>query len=177
MPEPLAPPPETRDWTFVVEQPCEECGFDPSGVDVRAGFGERILAAAVALAVAATAPGGRERPAPVVWSALEYAAHGRDTCRVFGARVEFMRVEDGARFANWDQDAAALQGRYWELDPAEVARELTADAEVIAARFAALTSEEWGHRGLRSNGSAFTTETLGRYFLHDLEHHVHDVRG
>lgn len=177
MPEPLAPPPETTDWTFVIERPCAECGFDPAGVDVRHGFGDRIAAAAAALGAAATAPGGTTRPAPVVWSALEYAAHGRDVCAVFGGRVALMQVDDGARFPNWDQDTAALEGRYWELDSATVAADLVAGADAIARRFAALTPGEWGHRGLRSNGSAFTTETLGRYFLHDLEHHVHDVRG
>ncbi|MFE3823457.1 hypothetical protein ACFXO8_35465, partial [Nocardia tengchongensis] len=29
--------------------------------------------------------------------------------------------------------------------------------------------------GLRSNGSAFTIDSMARYFLHDLVHHVHDV--
>ena len=29
--------------------------------------------------------------------------------------------------------------------------------------------------GRRSNGSVFTVETLGRYFLHDVLHHLHDV--
>ena len=30
--------------------------------------------------------------------------------------------------------------------------------------------------GRRSDGSAFTVESLGRYWLHDVEHHLHDVR-
>jgi hypothetical protein len=173
--EPLAPPPETKDWTFVIERPCPECGFDPSAVDVRDGLGSRITSAAEVLGRAAREVRGTERPEPLVWSALEYAAHGRDVCRVFGGRVDLMRGEDGVRFPNWDQDAAALEGRYWELDAGTVAVELADEAERVATRFASLTEPEWTHRGLRSNGSAFTTETLARYFLHDLEHHVHDV--
>ncbi|MHB8274233.1 MAG: hypothetical protein ACYDC9_05635 [Dermatophilaceae bacterium] len=31
--------------------------------------------------------------------------------------------------------------------------------------------------GRRSNGSVFTIETLGQYILHDVAHHLHDVRG
>lgn len=175
MTAPLTPPPDGRDWTFVIDQRCPECGFDPATVDVRTGFGDRITRAAAALGTAATAPGGAERPEPAVWSPLEYAAHVRDVCSVFGERVALLQAGDGVRFANWDQDAAALEGRYWELVPARVAREVAAGAEQIADRFAATTDEQWAHRGRRSNGSAFTTETLARYFLHDLDHHVHDV--
>lgn len=173
--QPLAPPPETKDWTFVVDRPCEQCRFDASDVDVHGGLGDRIVAAASELGAAATAAGGTRRPAPLVWSPLEYAAHARDVCSVFGARVELMRRDDGARFANWDQDAAAIEGRYWELDPLAVRAELAAGAAAAADRFAALTAGEWSHRGLRSNGSAFTCDSLARYFLHDLEHHVDDV--
>ena len=40
---------------------------------------------------------------------LEYGAHVRDVCRVFGARLALMqrRVEDPS-FPNWDQDETAL---------------------------------------------------------------------
>ena len=34
----------------------------------------------------------------------------------------------------------------------------------------------WQRRGLRSDGSEFTVETLGRYHLHDVVHHLYDVR-
>lgn len=174
-PGPPAPPPETKDWTWVVETPCAECGYDPAAVDVTGDLGPRVLAAAAALGEAAVAPGGRDRPSPLVWSPLEYAAHVRDTCRIGAQRVRLMQDEDGARFPNWDQDAAAVEGRYWEGDPARVRTDLAEAAAEVVRRFASVTPEQWGHRGLRSNGSAFTVDTLARYFLHDLEHHVHDV--
>jgi hypothetical protein len=172
---PAVPPADDKDWTFVVEQPCAECGFDPAGVDVRDGFDARVRGAGSALAAAATAVGGTERPAPAVWSALEYAAHVRDACEVFGARVDAMRDEDGVRFANWDQDATALERRYAESDPTLVAEQVRAGCAAMADRFAAVTQQQWQHRGFRSNGSAFTVATIAVYFLHDLEHHVHDV--
>jgi hypothetical protein len=34
----------------------------------------------------------------------------------------------------------------------------------------------WGRRGTRSNGDVFTVESLGRYHLHDVVHHLWDVR-
>jgi len=36
---------------------------------------------------------------------------------------------------------------------------------------------DWRRMGRRANGSRFTIGTLGQHFLHDLTHHLHDVRG
>jgi hypothetical protein len=58
-----------------------------------------------------------------------------------------------------------------------VARELTVKGGRIAADFASVRADERDRPGRRSNGSVFTVETLGSYFLHDLEHHAHDVSG
>lgn len=51
-----------------------------------------------------------------------------------------------------------------------------AEAEQTAAAFAAVEDSQLDRRGLRSDGSAFTVDTLARYFLHDALHHVWDVR-
>ncbi|MET4060268.1 hypothetical protein ABIB35_001813 [Arthrobacter sp. UYP6] len=57
-----------------------------------------------------------------------------------------------------------------------VATELAAEAEKTAAAFAAVEPVQLTRRGLRSDGSAFTVDTLARYFIHDALHHVWDVR-
>ena len=31
--EPMAPEPDDKDWTFVLGQPCPDCGFDAAAVD------------------------------------------------------------------------------------------------------------------------------------------------
>ena len=41
----------------------------------------------------------------------------------------------------------------------------------------AVSGDTWERRGIRSNGSEFTVATLAVYFLHDVEHHLHDVEG
>ena len=56
-----------------------------------------------------------------------------------------------------------------------VAAELAAAAAAAADGFDAVAGEQWSRTGRRSNGSVFTVETLGKYFLHDLVHHLHDV--
>ena len=88
-----------------------------------------------------------------------------------------MLADDGASFENWDQDQAAVVARYWAQDAATVSVEYAAAATGAAAVFGAVQDEEWVRRGLRSNGSEFTVASLGLYFVHDLEHHLHDVDG
>jgi hypothetical protein len=88
-----------------------------------------------------------------------------------------MLTEDDPTFENWDQDSTAEEDRYGDQDPARVSAELTASARLLADAFAAVPTIALGRTGLRSDGSRFTVETLGRYLLHDPVHHLHDVRG
>lgn len=171
---PVVPPPDDKDWTWVLEQPCEDCGYDATAItptDIPA----LTRTHAAALAAALGRPGATQRPAPEVWSVLEYSCHVRDVCRVFGARLALMRGTANPSFPNWDQDETALAEQYWTQDPATVRAELDEEAERIAADFASVEGAEWQRPGRRSNGSVFTVETLGKYFLHDLHHHVHDI--
>ena len=174
MAEPTTPTPDDKDWTWVLERPCPECGFDASSVSHDDLPGE-VIAAAAALRAALAQPNAATRPEPEVWSALEYGAHVRDVCRVFGARLSLMRGTDDPAFPNWDQDETALADRYWKQDPATVSAELDDESARIAGDFATVTDDEWTRSGRRSNGSRFTVETLGLYLLHDLKHHVHDI--
>ena len=117
----------------------------------------------------------RARPAPEIWSALEYGAHVRDVFVVMLGRLQLMLREDDPTFANWDQDATAVDEHYETLEPAGVAADLVDAAQVLADAYAAVADDQWARRGLRSDGSAFTVESLGRYMVHDPVHHVWDV--
>ena len=55
---------------------------------------------------------------------------------------------------------------------AQELREAAADARDA---FATVEGEQWRRTGTRSDGSVFTVESLGQYFLHDLAHHLVDV--
>ncbi|MFZ0531233.1 MAG: DinB family protein, partial [Propionicimonas sp.] len=134
-----------------------------------------ILAAAAPWAEVLARPGVAVRPARLVWSPLEYGCHVRDVLVLFTQRAALIRAEDTPLFANWDQDATALAERYWEADPEKVAAQIEAAARESAAEWGSVSAGEWSRRGTRSNGSEFTLDTLGRYFLHDLRHHLHDV--
>lgn len=39
-----------------------------------------------------------------------------------------------------------------------------------------ITGDQWSRPGVRSDGSSFTVDSFGRYFLHDIVHHVVDVQ-
>ncbi|GCD88722.1 DinB family protein [Nocardioides sp. LS1] len=173
--EPVTP--DTKDWTWVLDRPCPECGFVAADVPARDLAGRLLANAASWARVLDGGPGLTKRPAPQVWSPTEYACHVRDVHRVFDERVRLMLEEDVPHFANWDQDETAVQQRYDLQDPVVVGRELTVAANAVAERYAAVPDDAWGRAGIRSNGSGFTVESLGRYHLHDVVHHLHDVSG
>jgi hypothetical protein len=106
---------------------------------------------------------------------LEYACHVRDVHRVFGERLRMMLAVDDPLFENWDQDAAAAEGAYAAEDPARVADELVQGAAAISRTYGGVEGAQWDRPGRRSDGSVFTVDTLARYHLHDVEHHLHDV--
>jgi hypothetical protein len=86
-----------------------------------------------------------------------------------------MLREDDPEFANWDQDATAVERRYDLADPAVLGPQLVAAAEAAADSYEAVSDEDWSRPGRRSNGHTFTVESLGRYHLHDVVHHLWDV--
>ncbi|GAA5160302.1 DinB family protein [Ornithinimicrobium tianjinense] len=169
-PEPIEP--DTKDWTVVITEGCDECGF-VAGYDVRT-TGERLRATVPLWRERLSGEDVRERPEPSTWSPLEYGAHCRDVLTVMRGRLELMLAEDGARFASWDQDAAAVDEAYWQQDPEQVADEYAEEAALTAEAFDAVGGEQWDRRGSRA-GTAFTVATLAVYLLHDLEHHLVDV--
>ena len=115
------PDPEDENWTFVLNEPCPECGFIAADVDVHA-LHDLVLDATAPWTEVLAAPDATVRPAPQVWSPLEYACHVRDVHTIFDERVRSMRDQDEPTFANWDQDETAVEQRYDLQDPAAVAR-------------------------------------------------------
>ena len=167
--------PDTKDWTLVLTRGCEQCGFDPAGYGASVTTPARLRATVQPWREALARDDVRERPAPATWSPLEYGAHVRDVNSLFLERLHLMLTDDDARFADWDQDAAAVAGGYRQLDPATVAEEYAAATETLARAFEQVEGVQWQRHGLRSNGAEFTVETFALYLLHDLEHHLHDV--
>ena len=167
--------PDTKDWTWVLERPCPECGFDAAALDV-SDLSDLLEATASSWSLALGRADAADRPRPGVWSALEYGCHVRDVHVLFAQRVRLMLTEDVPTFANWDQDATAVESRYDETDLTVLVGDLASDGERLAEAFDAVRAEQWSRTGRRSDGAVFTVETFGSYLVHDPDHHVWDVQ-
>lgn len=167
-------PPDTKDWTWVLREPCPECGFRSErygGHEIGSQLRASLPLWKQALARADVA----QRPRADVWSILEYGCHVRDVCRIFEQRLVLILTHHDPVFSNWDQDQAAVVDRYDQHVPKDVADQLELATVSVAAAFDAVRDGEWNQTGRRSDGSVFTAETLGKYFLHDVVHHLHDI--
>ena len=133
------PPPvagDDKDWTWVLERPCPECGFVATTFD-RSDVARMLRDnAAEWVDILSGEPDEvRTRRDPGVWSALEYGCHVRDVHVLYLERLELMLNEDGPHYANWDQDDTAVEQQYHLADPAAVSAELVAAADALADRF------------------------------------------
>ena len=171
----MAVPKDDKDWTWVLQRPCPECGFDASTADVRA-VADLLRANAGAWPDLLAHPRAAARPTPDVWSALEYGCHVRDVCRIYDERLQRMLTEDDPLYPNWDQDQTAVDDNYGSQSPETVTEQLLSAAGQLARRFESVTDDQWTRTGRRSDGASFTIDTFARYFIHDPIHHLHDVR-
>jgi hypothetical protein len=167
--------PDDKNWTWVLERPCPDCGFRSDEVDPLA-MGPILKAVSGDLVGLLADPRVADRPNDHTWSALEYGCHVRDVYRLYDYRLSLMIETDGAQFPNWDQDQTAIDDRYGEQDPAVAAQELMAASDALTARFATVTAEQLDRTGFRSDGAAFTISSFAKYFVHDPIHHAHDIR-
>ncbi|HUF98961.1 MAG TPA: DinB family protein [Ilumatobacter sp.] len=167
--------PDSKDWTWVLEQQCPDCGFDASSFDP-ATTSSAVLDNAMAWLELLDDPRASQRPSPTQWSAVEYACHVRDVFTLFARRLDLMLTLDDPLFENWDQDVTAIEQDYAHADAGTVVQELHVAARDIAARFGDVTAEQWERTGRRSDGAKFTVASFAKYFMHDPVHHVHDVR-
>ncbi len=170
--------PDDKDWTWVLERPCPECGFDAATVwpesvaallRANAASWERVLRQPDDVV--------RRRPAADRWAPLEYACHVRDVCTLYHERLTLMLREDDPLYPNWDQDVTAIEQRYAEQHPAVVAVQLREAAAGLADAFEGVQGEQWRRSGRRSDGARFDIAGFSRYLLHDPVHHLYDVTG
>jgi hypothetical protein len=167
--------PDDKDWTWVLDRPCPQCGVDAGSLTLEQIPDLLRENAQAWLEVLARDDVASRRDAGT-WSPLEYACHVRDVHRVFDERLALMLDQDDPAFANWDQDAAAVEGNYGDQAAREVGTQLEEAAGRVAERYAQVPADQASRPGRRSNGAVFTVTTLGQYHAHDVLHHLWDVQ-
>lgn len=172
MPDEIVP--DDKNWTWVLERRCDDCGFDAASFEASLA-GRAIRDQAVRWQNVLLRDDATTRPRTGVWSPLEYGCHVRDVFAKFDERLRLMLSEVDPRFENWDQDATAVADRYDLQDPRTVAVQLANVGTTLADRFDTVSGDQWSRRGFRSDGSVFTVESIAKYLMHDPVHHLWDV--
>ncbi|WP_203567769.1 DinB family protein [Aestuariimicrobium ganziense] len=170
------PPPDTKDWSWVVDRGCSDCGFQPEKP-----FGDLVPEFAAATRAIIERLGdfdARDRPDRETWSPTEYAAHVRDVHLVMNSRLELIHEGQGepVHFQDWDQNEAAIEGDYVDMSPQLVATSLRDTLRWSVGKWSGVPDRELRWEGRRSDGVTFTVETLCRYLTHDTVHHAWDIR-
>ena len=90
----------------MIHETCDACGFDGAMYSDAALVGTRSRRLGHQWRVLLDSAGDhvRDRPAPEVWSALEYAAHSRDITALHRFGVDFALTHDHATIAAIDGD-------------------------------------------------------------------------
>jgi S-DNA-T family DNA segregation ATPase FtsK/SpoIIIE len=119
----------------------------------------------------------RRKPAPDVWSALEYACHVRDVFAVQKSRIERMLVEDRPVFEPMRRDDTAVVLKYNEQDRDAVADAIAANAEALASTLETISPDDWTRTAIYPfpQPTERTLLWLTRHTVHEGTHHLLDI--
>ncbi|MEV6926372.1 DinB family protein [Dactylosporangium sp. NPDC051485] len=156
---------------------CDECGFEYGTVDAGAIPARLGTFAGRYAAALAAVPDVRRRPAPQVWSPLEYTCHLRDVLAVQRERIELALRADAPEFATMGRDELVVTRAYNAQDPSAVLADLAANAERLAAAFGALDAAALARVGSYPWPEPVerTLLWLGQHTVHEGEHHLMDI--
>ena len=169
--------------SFCCMTTCEECGYEYESVPTEklAGrlrdLGPRYREALAAADVRAA----RRRPAPEVWSALEYACHMRDVLLVQRDRAIVALAEDTPAFARMYRDERVHLCHYSSEPLGQVLDDLEVAARLCATVFDGLDEAAWERTLVYNLPAAEPTARppdvawLARHTVHEGEHHLMDV--
>jgi MOSC domain-containing protein YiiM len=114
-----------------------------------------------------------ERPAPEVWSALEYGRHSALVVTVLRGAIEQLLGMDGATFPP-APTAEAPSGPPTRLDPETVVAQVGDAGHSLAELARGAAPDAWAHRG-RAGDQTVEAGALLRHAVHDASHHLMDI--
>ncbi|MDV3132919.1 DinB family protein [Mycobacterium sp. 29Ha] len=160
-----------------MEEICTECHFDESATPPR-----EVPAALASLKIEISdsirsIPGDelRRRPAPTVWSPVEYLGHLRESMAFHRWLIERAVSEDNPHIPAVDPDKSVAQAEYVNADPDEL---LTQFDRRIRRLCEALTSldEAAAVRTLTLDHRRVAVALVARSAWHECHHHLRDIR-
>jgi DNA segregation ATPase FtsK/SpoIIIE, S-DNA-T family len=155
---------------------CAACGFDGGTYDDAALLDAlRALGPSWGDLIAGAGSELRIRPAPQVWSAIEYAAHSRDVTalHVFGVEQALTLDEPTipALAGGLVEEAAATYG---DAEPDAVVAALGFHSSRLASVAEEAGTDSWS-RGFTIGDDRIEVRRLLEHALHDSRHHLLDV--
>lgn len=120
----------------------------------------------------------RRRPAPDVWSPLEYACHMRDVLLVQRERVLAARRNDTPVAEPMGRDERVEHDGYADQQPADVARQLAEAALLFGNTLDRLSPADWERTLIYTypERQERSLRWLAVHTLHELRHHLLDIR-
>jgi GNAT superfamily N-acetyltransferase len=158
---------------------CPECGFVYEDLPVGevAARVESAPARYRQALLAARPDDVRRRPAPEVWSALEYVEHVRDVLLIQRDRAVVTLIEDRPKLFRMYRDERVTLCHYDRVTAEDAVDQLAMAAQLCALLFAGITGDAWS-RTLVYNWPEVAVRDLawlGRQVVHEVEHHLADV--
>jgi S-DNA-T family DNA segregation ATPase FtsK/SpoIIIE len=158
---------------------CATCGFDYDSLALSEipatlrAFPGRFHA----LLAPVSDPAAARRPAPAVWSPLEYACHVRDVLLVQRDRTVRALVEEGPALPRMQRDERVALCHYSAQPVAQVLDQLGMAAVLLLLVFDDMAPAQWS-RPLRYYGEADEERTvawMARHTVHECLHHLGDI--
>jgi MOSC domain-containing protein YiiM len=157
---------------------CAECGFDSRKWKTRDAVtlfhALHRLWWEPALAGISAADLNR-RPAPEVWSALEYGVHSALVTAMIRWSIEQMVREEGLEFPAVHMADASAADASAALDPVAVLADLDREATAMAATASANHGEGWHNTATNGDGMTVSAKEALVHAAHDASHHFMDV--
>jgi hypothetical protein len=155
---------------------CMQCDFDGARFDDAALTGAiRDLGPRWQQLLASAGNELRARPAPGVWSAIEYGAHTRDVTALHAWAVEqALTGREPAIPAVAAGLADTAAATYAGADPVEVGHAIAAHTSRLASIAEEAPSGAWKY-GFKIGDNRMDVRALLEHALHDSTHHVDDV--
>jgi len=118
----------------------------------------------------------RRRPAPHIWSAIEYVCHLRDVYATYTIRLHRARTENSPAVEPMFSDLRAARFRYAQLPLAPVLDELADHVVGFREEAATFAPADWQRTVSRRPDEVRTARWLVRQALHEGRHHLTDIR-